>query len=541
MEKMKKRGLVLSLALLLAISFAYADDIPVVTLNEPANGASVDVGEVVFNFSAADDGVIANCSLFGNFTGWIINQTIGNVTKIYNETANASAVGNFNDGDWDTYNARDDYTYYMDYTKPQGAAAAVWTISGGVLLDHAPRNYTIPGSCFNYDNDKIILRAVTNQGLTGFSYWDCFDGSWINVKTYDGGKGFWEEAVWFTNSTIQNDTITNFGAVPLAEGYYNWSVRCYDEAGQEDYADSGFSLDVGNATIVVPPAPTPPSGGSGGSKTPDDGEEDDTGEEEILVIEPLPGEETLTEEQVAEVKANTALSFNDGISRESLEEGKLSLSFVNTGEKIIKDIEVEVEKPPLEEKPNLPHTTRVFGWDEIKLTGWATASHVQEPALMEWEVPDTQEIDELRPGEKIDLDLEIKTPLTKEKLVELQFDIKSFGKSIYTESVPVEIDTTEFLVIADVNKEAKVADVYMVVSNLKDEESLNYIELNFNKEGSTAGAEYYGPYRIQADSTMLFAYRYEYNEEFADDYELKYTLYTEEGISSQIEGKLDLI
>jgi len=130
--------------------------------------------------------------------------------------------------------------------------------------------------------------------------------------------------------------------------------------------------------------------------------------------------------------------------------------------------------------------------------------------------------------------------LTKKKIVELKFDIKSFGKSIYSETVPVEIDTIEFLVIADVHKEENLADIYMVVTNQKDIDDLHYVELNFNKGRKTVGAEFFGPYKIKAKETMLFAYQYEYSEEFADDYTLQYILHHEIGEDKKSVGELKL-
>ena len=96
------------------------------------------------------------------------------------------------------------------------------------------------------------------------------------------------------------------------------------------------------------------------------------------------------------------------------------------------------------------------------------------------------------------------------------------------------------MVIADVHPEARLVDLYMVVSNLKDEADSHYVELNFNKNGKTVGAEFYGPYVIGAKETMLFAYQYEYTEEFADDYELKYILYHEIGKEKESYGEIKL-
>ena len=57
----------------------------------------------------------------------------------------------------------------------------------------------------------------------------------------------------------------------------------------------------------------------------------------------------------------------------------------------------------------------------------------------------------------------------------------------------------------------------------------------------TIVAEYYGPFTIDANGTKLFAYSYEYSDDFAEDYYIKYSLYKGEEKIKTAEGDLNLV
>ncbi len=48
------------------------------------------------------------------------------------------------------------------------------------------------------------------------------------------------------------------------------------------------------------------------------------------------------------------------------------------------------------------------------------------------------------------------------------------------------------------------------------------------KGSRTVVADYYGPFRIKAGTTELFAYQYEYSDDFRNDYYLKYMLFEDD-------------
>ena len=106
--------------------------------------------------------------------------------------------------------------------------------------------------------------------------------------------------------------------------------------------------------------------------------------------------------------------------------------------------------------------------------------------------------------------------------------------------MPFEINTTELLVIADVHETEPVSDIYLVITNLADKQNEYFLELNFNRNRWTTGAEYFGPYRIQARETMLFAYQYQYTENFANNYTIRYVLTDKSGETKAAEGVIDL-
>jgi hypothetical protein len=152
----------------------------------------------------------------------------------------------------------------------------------------------------------------------------------------------------------------------------------------------------------------------------------------------------------------------------------------------------------------------------------------------------------LQPGETISVDLENIVPLTTSEVVNVEFKILSYGNIIYQETVPIQIDTTEFIVVTDVHNESNTVDVYMLISNQHNYEEEYSVEFNINSEQDpeyspassitglfdsivsgpkTRASEYYGPYNIQAKNTRLFTYSYEYSDDFAEDYFIKYSLF----------------
>jgi hypothetical protein len=286
---------------------------------------------------------------------------------------------------------------------------------------------------------------------------------------------------------------------------------------------------------------------------------------EPSVIEKTPeGEEIgkLTPDQISEIKGATKIRYigmnrTGGVGKTT----NISFTFTNTGNITLKNLKFEVEKPEMA-KAGILHPSKTWGWNWLNLIGWILRGTIGDLSLLEWKVSEPKKYDILRPGESIDLNLGVITPLTSLNLVDLKFRILSYGNVIYEETVPVAINATQFLVIADIHNETRTVDLYMVITNQADHANTYYVDLNINTEQdpeykpdpslkgffnsmfkgpSTLVAEYYGPFRVEPKSTKLFAYSYEYAKEFTGDYYIKYTLYEGSKKIKTAKGPLNLI
>ena len=294
--------------------------------------------------------------------------------------------------------------------------------------------------------DSLIVTITvqaTNEGILNNT---------INI-TYDNGTA--------TLSVLETEQTSVCIDLDL-DGYNRTGGLC----GAVDCNDGSSSTNPGAAEVCGDAIDNNCNGnidegcGGGGGGEP----EPEPEPEEPPAIEPEEGED-LTPSQVNEIRRSTSVGRKRG-SGITLGQSMISISLTNTGNKSIKNISIIVEKPPVDERPTLLHVYRIWGWDLLKVIGWIALSYVEEPALLEWEIPEVQEFDILKPGETLDIDLEVRPPLTRERFVELKFDIRSFGKSIFEQSVPFEINTTELLVIADVHETEPVSDIYLVITYL---------------------------------------------------------------------------
>jgi hypothetical protein len=458
---------------------------PNITLISPANDSFDIDGNVTFQYNATDllSG-IANCSLILNNT---INQTDTSITEsVVQEFNSILDVGDYS---W-SINCTDDAI-----NANQG--------SSETRLLHVI-------NCTDADNDTYS----TEGGACGAI--DCND----------------------------NNSAVNPGAAEV----------CGDSIDNNCNGQINENCDVGGGgggpSPPSPPPPTPPP-------------------PEPPVIEPE--EETITpegeevkqysEEQVREIRRITSLDYDKEISGVTFQESELLISLKNTGNVSIKNLSVVIERPALTERPEIPHIRKVFGWDFINMMGWITKNKITDPRLLEWQVSDPIYYEILRPGEEIDVDLGLITPLTKAQFVDIKFKILSYGQEIYSETVPIRINTSDFLVIADTHKDENLIDIYFIITNLKDVDKDFSVELNINSkpdadykptssikglftsmfEGpSTVSMEWYGPFKVKAKDTVLFAYQYEYLDDFAGDYYLKYSLFEESTKVRQAAGGFNL-
>ena len=263
-------------------------------------------------------------------------------------------------------------------------------------------------------------------------------------------------------------------------------------------------------------------------------------------LEPADGDE-YSEGQIRLIQRVTSYDYELSGDTVTASTESLKLSFTNRGNKALTDIAVTLGELPIELPPSILLPSKVFGGDIIDMLGWVLKEFVREPVLLTWRISDPKVVDVIRPGETLDLDVMLEIPLVRlSQMADLTFNIQSKGQTIYQETVPIRIDSTEFIVLADIHKETKTVDLYMMVSNQGDTEEEYFVEFNINSKAdpgyeptssiagffrslfdgpSTVVAEQYGPFTIDAKDTQIYAYTYEFNEAFADDYYIKYTLY----------------
>ena len=118
--------------------------------------------------------------------------------------------GNATDGDWDTYASRNLNSAFLEinYTKPAFANSAIWTAKN--ITPQLPFNMTIPLSCWNYNDGKIVLRDWVESSPSSIQHWECKNTSneWQELSQY-GQIRLYEEAIWWNlnDNSLQSSNI----------------------------------------------------------------------------------------------------------------------------------------------------------------------------------------------------------------------------------------------------------------------------------------------------------------------------------------------
>lgn len=169
----------------------------------------------VFLINLSEATIYRNCSQeFANVSNSCGGLSTGNYS-LY-RIGYSSTPWNVYDGDWNTFDIVDSgdlWGYlYVNYSKPYGSLNRsiinyrFTNASGNTYF-----NSVLPQSCWNYNNEKIIIRAgsyfwgATNSSST----YDCYNGTWVNMMTnFRTGSlntgGIYEENVTW-NSVYQLD------------------------------------------------------------------------------------------------------------------------------------------------------------------------------------------------------------------------------------------------------------------------------------------------------------------------------------------------
>ena len=196
--------------------------LPTVALNTPLNAAAVVQSSILFNYTPTDINM-ANCSLYGNFTGiFAIDQT--------NSTSIASGQPN-------------------NFTKSLSDGTYIWNIGCVDKASNnafAPANYTLyvdttPPSIYLGSPTNNTLINATNNITFYYNVTDAMTGISSCSLILNG-------SIYSSNSSITEGVNQNFTA-NIANGRYNWSVNCTDMNGLKS------SSQINNITVFVPTVP----------------------------------------------------------------------------------------------------------------------------------------------------------------------------------------------------------------------------------------------------------------------------------------------
>jgi len=178
----------------------------------------------------------------GTYEEYNSNPTVGNWTNFSNTI----------DGDWDTYGYKSgigafSVYLYINYTKPQSALnTSLWQVKDNGGID----NLTIPISCWNYDNTKLIF-MVESYSVRGDAdgIWSCYNGTnWLEIRLSPYYTQIYEEAMWWnitdTTPPTYSDNSTN--STHAGQDILH-SLKWTDVVGLSGYI---FSFDNGTGTLV---------------------------------------------------------------------------------------------------------------------------------------------------------------------------------------------------------------------------------------------------------------------------------------------------
>jgi hypothetical protein len=223
---------------------------------------------------------------------------------------------------------------------------------------------------------------------------------------------------------------------------------------------------------------------------------------EVVEVQSTRGSRRRTLEEEAEIEIVEDLI--------TLEDGSLVISATNTRDTPIFDATANVVTP------DIVDTTSVYTGLAGSLFGFDTRESIMRTRLLKWNIT-PQYFERIEPGETIQTNFSVKTPITNYNQTTLNLIITEAGRIISNKTVNINIDVPEFLVITDMETKG-ILDLYIIMNNKENRDREFDVEFTLNKVSGlskTLIGEYYGPYPIKADDIVIAAYKYTFSEELA--------------------------
>jgi len=199
--------------------------VPTVSLISPISKGNFSSTNVSFNCSAEASSNFSNMTLYGNWSGWHANQTIG-LTGLENYTTFSKIISTTGYYAWNCYAC--DNSSSCDFASSN---KTFWVDTVNPLVKLAnPSNGT---------------ETVTNAQVFKFNVTDNFGIK--NCSLY------LNDAINQTKYLVGNSTLVLFDSINISNSstFYRWNVKCFDFAGNSNQSESWFIKIVGNATEPV--------------------------------------------------------------------------------------------------------------------------------------------------------------------------------------------------------------------------------------------------------------------------------------------------
>jgi parallel beta-helix repeat protein len=186
---------------------------------------------------ADQTGIDGDCGL--NYTG-TVSQTSGIIPY-------SPPGGTWYDGNWASSSSQSPIGKgygYVNYSKPKNASSnSLWVVRMPQTL--IITNFSLFESCWNYDENKLILRLMANNSgdASRNAAIECYDGNWLTINTSVGvgANVIIEEAMYWD--------MTNYTKV---SGIANVSLYIYNTTGLYNQTNTTFLQGIAQALVGIP-------------------------------------------------------------------------------------------------------------------------------------------------------------------------------------------------------------------------------------------------------------------------------------------------